>query len=51
MWKDEEKERLRAIEQEKVKEKVNERVEKDVELGLAKPGAVVFGGTKAGRGW
>jgi len=51
VWKDEEKEREREAELERVKEKVNERVERDVEMGLQKPGAVVFGGQRAGRGW
>lgn len=51
VWKDEERERKRAIEQEKVKAQVDEKVERDVELGLAKPPSVVLGGAKAGRGW
>lgn len=51
MWKDEEKERLKREEEERTMEKVNEKVERDVEAGLAKPGAAVLGTTKAGRGW
>jgi hypothetical protein len=51
VWKDEEKEKLRAIEQEKAKEKVTQRVEEDVELGLMKPPGALLGGAKAGRGW
>lgn len=51
VWKDEEKERKKMEDEERAKEKLNERVEKSVEEGLAKPGAALLGGTKAGRGW
>lgn len=51
VWRDGEKERAKKQEEEKVREKVSEGVEKDVEAGLAKPGAAVLGGVKAGRGW
>ncbi|KAF2476998.1 uncharacterized protein BDR25DRAFT_276641 [Lindgomyces ingoldianus] len=51
VWKDEEKERVRREEEEARKGEVKEKVERDVELGLAKPGAAVLGGVKAGRGW
>ncbi|KAF2738803.1 hypothetical protein EJ04DRAFT_26988 [Polyplosphaeria fusca] len=51
VWKDEDKERQEREQQVKAKERLNEQVEKDVEFGLQKPGAVVLGGAKAGRGW
>ncbi|ORY12547.1 hypothetical protein BCR34DRAFT_651039 [Clohesyomyces aquaticus] len=51
VWKgEEEKERERRVEEER-RRGVEERVERVVEEGLAKPGAVVLGGVKAGRGW
>lgn len=51
VWKDEEKEKARALEQEKAKESVTRRVEEDVELGLMKPPGALLGAAKAGRGW
>ncbi|KAF2875427.1 hypothetical protein BDV95DRAFT_561853 [Massariosphaeria phaeospora] len=51
VWKDAEKERERLAQEDMVRDRVNEKVEKDVEAGLAKPGAALLGGTKAGRGW
>lgn len=51
IWKDEEKERMRAEEEEKAREKVEKEVEKNVEVGLQKPGAALLGGVKGGRGW
>ena len=51
VWKDEEKERKRAEDEERAREKLNEKVERSVEEGLAKPGAALLGGAKAGRGW
>jgi hypothetical protein len=51
VWKDEENERATKEEEDKKKEQLKEKVERDVELGLAKPGVAVLGGTKAGRGW
>lgn len=51
VWKDEEREAKRNEEEKKVKEKVSEGVERDVEAGLAKPGAAVLGSPKGGRGW
>ncbi|KAH7135861.1 hypothetical protein B0J11DRAFT_519416 [Dendryphion nanum] len=51
VWKDEEREARKKAEEEKAKERVSEGVERDVEAGLAKPGAVMLGGPKGGRGW
>lgn len=51
VWKDEEEERRGREEEARRGEKVSEGVERDVEAGLAKPGAAVLGGVKAGRGW
>ncbi|KAF2020587.1 hypothetical protein BU24DRAFT_416255 [Aaosphaeria arxii CBS 175.79] len=53
VWKgdDVEAERKRLEEEEKKGDAVKEGVERDVEIGLQKPGAVVFGGEKRGRGW
>lgn len=51
VWKDEEREAKRNEEEKKVKEKVSEGVERDVEAGLAKPGAAVLGSPKGGRRW
>jgi hypothetical protein len=38
-------------EEQKVREEVSQGVERDVEAVLAKPGAVLLSGEKAGRGW
>ncbi|KAF2001736.1 hypothetical protein P154DRAFT_619105 [Amniculicola lignicola CBS 123094] len=43
VWKDAEKERLKREEEEKRIERVREGVEKDVEMGLQKPGAARLG--------
>jgi GTPase involved in cell partitioning and DNA repair len=51
VWKDEEKERKRIEDEEAARGKLSEKVEHDVEQGLAKPGAAVLGGVKGGRGW
>lgn len=51
VWRDEERERTRREEEQRAKEALNEKVERDVEAGLAKPGAAMLGGVKAGRGW
>lgn len=51
VWKDEDKARREREQEERAREVVSDKVEKDVELGLQKPGAAVLGGAKAGRGW
>lgn len=51
IWKDPEEEKLKAEEQEKKKEDVSVEVEREVEAGLAKPGAALLGNAKGGRGW
>lgn len=51
VWKDPEEEKKTAEEVQRRKEELSEGVEKDVEAGLAKPGAALLGGVKAGRGW
>jgi hypothetical protein len=51
VWKDEERDRRMAEEEDRKRQEVGGKVERDVEAGLAKPGAAVLGGVKAGRGW
>ena len=51
VWKDEERDARRNEEEKKAKDRVSEDVERDVEAGLAKPGAAVLGNPKEGRGW
>lgn len=50
VWESREEEMRKEEEERRVRE-VGERVERDVEAGLAKPAGVVLGGAKAGRGW
>ncbi|KAK7183205.1 hypothetical protein DPSP01_011419 [Paraphaeosphaeria sporulosa] len=51
VWKDEDEEERRRVEEERKRGEVSQSVERDVEAGLAKPPGVLLGGVKAGRGW
>ena len=51
VWRSEEQGKKGQSEEKRVREEVSQGVERDVEAGLAKPGAALLSGEKPGRGW